>query len=87
MQAGNSERWADASGLSLLIPQSRWRYQNIGQREPDLRDEHHAVHVRPRHVVLFDRQVFRPPQHQVADVQAVGGHPGAERLQQQEVAR
>jgi hypothetical protein len=42
--------------------------QQIGEREADLRDEHHAVHVRPRDVVFFHREIFRPPQHQIKNV-------------------
>ena len=60
--------------------------QKVSEREADLRDEHHSVHVRPRHVVLFDREVFRAPQHQVQHVQTVDRHHGAENLQQPEAA-
>ena len=41
--------------------------------------------LRPRDVVLLDREILGPAQHQVADVQAVRGHHGAEELQQPEV--
>ena len=40
-------------------PRAPPRSQEVGQRESHLRHEHHSIHVGPRDVVLFDREIFR----------------------------
>ena len=44
---------------SNLEPRTSNLLQQVGEREADLRDEHHSIHVRPRDVVLFDGQTLR----------------------------
>src|SRR5688500_7176300 len=60
--------------------------QKVGEREADLSDEHHSIHVRPRDVVLFDGDFLRTAEHQVAHVDAIRRHDGGERLEEEEVA-
>ena len=47
------------------------RSEHVGEREADLRHHHHQVHVRPRRVVLRERQLLRPAHEQVDGVGAV----------------
>src|SRR2546428_7125270 len=57
-----------AAGLNQTILS-----EEVREREADLRDEHHPIHVRPRYVVFLDGEIFRMAQHQIADVHAVHG--------------
>src|SRR5215831_17745544 len=84
---GSSESWQVSAMLSLyfrlmaavrqallsdLPTVSTFRpSEEVRHREPDLSDEHHSIHMRPRNVVLVDRQIFGPFQHEVADVETV----------------
>ena len=56
------------------------RSKQVREGEADLGDEHHSVHVGPRDVVLFDGELFRSAQHQITDVETVGGHRQPEQL-------
>ena len=46
----------------------RGALEQVSERETDLGDEHHAIHVGPGHVVFFDREILRSAEHQVAHV-------------------
>ena len=64
---GSYRRSASVAAAGCTRPAS----EQVREREADLRDEHHPVHVRPGDVVLFDGEALGPPQHQVTDVEAV----------------
>ena len=53
--------------------------EHVGEREADLRHHHHQVHVRPRGVVLGERQLLGLPHEQVDGVDPVEDEGGRQR--------
>src|SRR5690349_5000057 len=60
--------------------------EKVRDGEADLRDEHHSVHVCPGDMVLLNREILRPAEHQVADVDAVRRHDQGQEVQKHGVA-